>query len=277
MRGLPFPELFEECTVVTNPFAQRPSFEEQSKYLQSSENKEICKPHILTCEHLAKVVKECAPELQDLKHKADQNIVLEEYSTGGEVLHRGFYCPSPIMDVVTGNCNRGKLLRRVTQRSKPSYKYGFNQDGSLLLVTSFRYDIDAIGIEIITRSGEQEIGISFQEWSGGLQLERVSECLYQHGRLVSYIDGLYCHSEKYVTSLKKEEYEYSDAGLTTAHMYSFTNDKVEPLLGHQEYRFKHDEEGYLSQYVAIEFPNRSGDRKPIWNGHVYGVDIKRKA
>jgi len=276
MNNHSFEKLFEEFEIITNPWAKRQSWEEQKRYLRSNKNLEICKPYILECERLANVVKEYVPLLQTLKDKLNQEIATEEYSTGGEVLHRGFYCPSPIIDIVIGNSKRGRILQRMTQESKPTYKYGFNADGELILVTNIIYDINAIGTEIIIPNDNKEIGISFQDCCGERKIGRISECIYHDDQLVTYIEGAYCSFEDRVFSLKKEEYLYPDKSLETAFMYFFTNDKVRPILTHQEYRFKHDNEGYLLCYVSIDHPGSSSREEPFWNGQVYDVRIKRK-
>lgn len=54
------------------------------------------------------------------------------YGFGGMNLHRGWYCPSMILDLVIGNCSRGRLVRR--PRSS-GYDYRFTFDGSGLLST----------------------------------------------------------------------------------------------------------------------------------------------
>lgn len=47
-----------------------------------------------------------------------------QYTIGGETLHRGYYCPSLIKDIVIGNCNRGRLVRNTKKAKKITYEYG---------------------------------------------------------------------------------------------------------------------------------------------------------
>ena len=51
-----------------------------------------------------------------------REVLRKEYSVGGEVMHRGYYCPNPIGDIIIDNAKRGRLLKRLTERSKPSYE-----------------------------------------------------------------------------------------------------------------------------------------------------------
>jgi len=272
-----FEKLFAGVTKIENPWVNRPSYEEQMKFLRSKENLEICRSFIAECQRLANAAKKYENQFQTLKDQLSKEIVLEKYSTGGEGLYRGYYCPSPIMDIVMRNCNRGRLLSRITKRSKPTFKYGFNVDGNLILATNFRYDIDAIGTEIILRDGKKETGISFQEWDGERRLEQLSESIYRDNRIISFINCFYLDYDNSVSIYNREEYTYSNEGLGTAHMYRFSNHKgTFPILNHEEYRFKHDNDGYLSQFTVIEYPGSSMRTEPYWNGCVYDIRLKRK-
>jgi len=284
-----FDELLAGITKKYNFWLDRPSDEEHMAYLKSDANLEICKPHILECERLARIINAYAPQLQALKDKASQEVVTEEYGTGGEILHRGFYCPSPVIDIVIGKGKRGKVLRRMTKKSRPTYRYGFNADEHLSLITDFRHDIDAIGTEIIIREEEKEIGIGFQEWEGKQRLEQVSECVYCGDQLSTYTVGQYFDFgfENRMTGYRKEAYVHSDEGLHTVYVYDFMEalkpnpfsrgfpEGRGPSLGHLEYKFKH-EGGYLSQFAVVDHPGSSMRLEPIWDGLVYDIRIKRK-
>lgn len=49
---------------------------------------------------------------------------------GDECIHRGYYCPSLIKDIVIGNCKCGGIIKRRTAKSERdlSYEYGFCDD-----------------------------------------------------------------------------------------------------------------------------------------------------
>ena len=42
-----------------------------------------------------------------------KTVVRREQATGGGTMHRGFYCPSIVEDIIIGNINRGKLIKRL--------------------------------------------------------------------------------------------------------------------------------------------------------------------
>ncbi|XEC94050.1 hypothetical protein AB6A23_22320 [Paenibacillus tarimensis] len=61
---------------------------------------------------LVSVKHEYADQLPQLRVAAEKNIVRLAYSKGGEVIHRGFYCPSPVMDIIIGGMKRGRLFKK---------------------------------------------------------------------------------------------------------------------------------------------------------------------
>ena len=58
----------------------------------------------------------------------------KEYGSGGLSFHRGFYLPSPIQDIYTDNANRGRILKRITSRSRISYEYCYDESDKLFFV-----------------------------------------------------------------------------------------------------------------------------------------------
>ncbi len=44
-----------------------------------------------------------------------------EIGLGGELMHRGYYCPSLIEDVVVGNTKRGRISKRTTSKAKEPF------------------------------------------------------------------------------------------------------------------------------------------------------------
>ena len=130
-----------------------------------------------------------------------KKVVREEFAVGGELMNRGYYCPSLIEDIVVGNAHRGKILQRLTKRSKPTYQYGFDKDGNLLTVVSLSDDEECNRYEFIVRDGNCEIGIMFQkEWG----LTAVSQCEYSSdGKLQSYTFFLWMIIHGNSSNLKK--------------------------------------------------------------------------
>ena len=50
------------------------------------------------------------------------DVVRTEYARGGETIHRGYYCPSPVYDIIVGGASRGRLLKDMKRVKKnPDY------------------------------------------------------------------------------------------------------------------------------------------------------------
>ena len=53
---------------------------------------------------------------QNVFDQIDKTVVRREQSSGGECMHRGYYCPSIIEDIVIGNIKRGRLIKKLSKR-----------------------------------------------------------------------------------------------------------------------------------------------------------------
>ncbi|MEH6949139.1 hypothetical protein V7068_19130, partial [Bacillus sp. JJ634] len=73
-------------------------------------------------------------KLSQLRTSTEQAITKFEYLKGGETIHRGYYCPSPILDLIVGNAKRGRLLKRKPDFGKFTYEYGFDIDNRMIRV-----------------------------------------------------------------------------------------------------------------------------------------------
>ena len=104
--------------------------------------------------------------------EAADRIVREERSSGGDCLRQGYYHPSIIADIVVGGVKRGKLLKRITARSKPNFRYGFDADDRLI------YTESPYNREIIIHEGQMDIGLSFDKADN--VAEGYSEALYDY-------------------------------------------------------------------------------------------------
>jgi hypothetical protein len=244
------------------------SIENYRKYLLSAENLHHCKPFKLECERISKIAIEYSLVCDDIYEELNSNVTRYEYSTGGKTIHRGYYCPSPVLDIIVGGCNRGKLLKRLTSKSKPTYKYGFNDQNQLIISNYIHLNLN----EIIIHKKNSTTGIVFSKDFG---INTISECVYHDGRIASYICCLYFADEKSVTEYKKEEYGYSSNGLEYVDTYTFLNSKDTPILSRDRYQFMHDSNGYLSQYNVTEYEGEKA-KEPYGEDFVYDVRILRK-
>ncbi len=244
------------------------SWVDYNNYLNSKENREKCKPYLLECQRLDETVKRYTDQCQQIFEKLNAEVVREQYAVGGD-LHRGFYCPSPVFDIVIGNTHRGKLLKRLTIRSHPSHTYRYNKDDRMILVTD-QYNRH----EIILRNGNVETGILFYDKG---KISSISECIYDGNRIQSYVNFLYSSYNIQHSRYDYETYEYSTEGLKSADLFEFSDFRNKPALRHSKYIFQHDEEGYLSHYTSVEFDMRDMVKEDAyWKNHTFDVYIKRK-
>ena len=223
------------------------------------------------CHRLEEIIKEYKNPKEEYE-RLKKEVVREELCSGGAVMHRGYYCPSLIQDIVVGNVKRGKILKRPTVRSRPTFRYRFNSSNQLIVIDT----IDDVGgdNEIIIYSKEKETGILFNDRFG---ISLISECVYKDNKLDSYTIGSYASYKKQVQEIEKEIYAYSSDGLTCADWYDYFCFNKSIIIRHNQYCFQHDDEGCLSTYTSTEY-DEFGNVKPsdYWKGHIFEVDIKRK-
>ena len=181
------------------------------------------------CDRLQEVAhtykKTCNTIYKDLLN----DVVRTEYARGGETIHRGYYCPSPVYDIIVGGASRGRLLKDMKRIKKnPDYTFGFNANNELIVIQNSFYR------EFIVRDQHTELSIIFS---------------------------------KYVDEYRKEEYSYGDEGLQFVDWYLFIpmrihipkeitelmfdkGEEMSPIYSHEKYEFTH-KDGYLYQYKAI--------------------------
>jgi hypothetical protein len=213
---------------------------------------------------LDSIFKEYQSNCKSLYEKLTDKIYRKEYAVKGENLHRGYYCPSPIDDIIIGNAPRGKILKRVTSRSKPRYEYDFDEEGKLIIARYLYFDVlDVQHIEIILHNNRCDIGILFWLYENGdITIESVSESVYDEShRITSFMKG-YIDCNKF-EEVYYEIYSYNESGLKTAEHYDWIGD----IYTGDKYIFKHNDEGYLSEYVS---------EPTMFVNDKFQVDIKRK-
>lgn len=74
---------------------------------------------------------------EQLDQHMSQNTSQVEYASGGERIHRGFLCPSPILDKVIGGCHRGKLIKQPRANSNNYYVYHCNGKNKLIGIEKY--------------------------------------------------------------------------------------------------------------------------------------------
>lgn len=199
-----------------------------------------------------------------LYEKCCRDIVSWQYGRGGVTIHRGWYCPSPVRDIVIGNAGRGKLLKKEARCGKPAdYKYGFDANGELLIVDGPYSELHKgySHKEFIIKEDLQRLGLRFEEWCGKTRLCSISICKYREGKLIEYIlSSRPDVRADTISSFEREQYSYGGNGeLVSAEWTRWSdlgdlavcaNVPMTPLIRKTSYTFLYDDEGCLSRYIA---------------------------
>lgn len=139
------------------------------------------------------------------REEAERRIVTTKYGVGtkGEV-HRGCYTPSPLFDVLVGNCSRGRPAKRPGKRS--CFRYGFDENEQIVS-SEYLYQLRPVFWEGIVNKSDYTLGLCY-----GLEqqsLQRVTEEFYQEAKLAGIN-----HYQPYKNhALIMERYWYSDHAL----------------------------------------------------------------
>lgn len=231
-----------------------------------------------------------------------ESSVRYEHSVGGEVMSWGYYSLSPITDLVVGGVNRGKLLKRMTCRSKPTHKYYFDENDKLTAIEV----LHSCSYVVIYYLYDTVIGIRFNDSEDfGFEIESLVEAKFDsESRIISYSETDY-HINR-VSEIDRELFFYDETGLCKAHclhyldasnknffkkpsweekLKNFISEAGEirkdinklssinlsyrgPVLSFDSYLFRHDDEGFLSEFVV--------DNNPSCEGTTYTITKRRK-
>lgn len=181
---------------------------------------------------------------------AAEKILRLEYSKGGEAIQRGFYCPSPVQDLIIGGLKRGKLYKKkIPKWGDYSYEYGFDQDGKLLRVKRVnKFESETpdkiFDEEYLIYVGDVEYGLQFN-YSGSL--EAVSRCTYENEKLMKY-ERSNCGLEPF-SDLHYEEYRYQGDLLSEVDFFFYITPQV-GLYEEERLRVEHDEDGHIIRLIS---------------------------
>ncbi len=236
----------------------------------------ITKSHDPYCERLKEDVQRLERYAKPIDVSSFEKIIktaaYSEFSSGGHSLPRGYYCPSPIRDLIIGNCNRGKILKSVSGGTSISYQYFFNAAHQLSAVKKFPDDTeqDLYEYEIIRYVDNTSVGLGFTNYG----LNSLSECIYRGNQIQSYCNGLYEFPSCRIQELEKECYQYENNRLISADMYVFI-----PSIGYlsrMSYHFIHDSEGCISAYQSVSYIDGMENKNDYWRDHVFQIPMKAR-
>lgn len=222
------------------------------------------------------------PLRQKLYEQAVSSAVRKEYSNNECGMHRGYYCPSPVDDLVTGGLKRGKLMKRITKNAKPDHEYLFDSNDKLVAVNSL-LDWKTTETEILIYEDNLVTGITFDSYDNSIS--EISESVYDSdNRIQSFLTASVSQKKSIrttISDIKLEKYIYDEVGLYETEIIIYTkayriiqdmmkeaienNPTVEMQLGlpdcetsYQHYTFFHDKNGFINRYKIM---NPYGDEE----------------
>ena len=260
-------------------------------------------------------------ELLFEKYSCDYNELLEyaeanshrtEYARSNLSCHRGYYCPSLILDIVIGGCNRGKKVKK-KPKNGTYYEYIFNKKDELITSKVF-HDTELISQEVVLWEGQKSLSIEYGKSpiTAIYELCTISECCYdRYGRIIGYslapclrgcCDCVQIEKYEYYTNqfiCFREEYDIynftkaNKRNSVSKHMcssnfkqfdknefvnalYSVRNDPY-TYINQIKYIFNYDNDGYMASYLTESYKNDELVQS-VWDGHIFDVskNIKRK-
>lgn len=165
---------------------------------------------------LQSIGKEYSNKFLQLQNIVGKEVARKEYSKGGEMMPRGYYCPSPVFEYVAGNVKRGILVKKFPVSGKYSYEYGFDKNDKLIRIKSST-EFEGCFYEEYLSYINESIVYSFEFGIHG-NLNQVSKCTYENGKIIKYERGLYS-DYKDIDDLFSEHYSYENNKLSEVNMY----------------------------------------------------------
>ena len=172
-------------------------------------------------DELTEIVRKYRSDFSQRIEEIRSTVQYEQYGVGGETIHRGYYCPSKIFDVVTGNAKRGRIAKRASTKRRAAYVYGFNHQDELVMVNAGNEE------EFIIRENQTEMG--FGTFVDNQEIHTISRCQYDGDKILSYEFGLYMSDDDQVYELTQEKYTYFSDRLVVD-WYSVLTGPWKPLL-----------------------------------------------
>ena len=177
-----------------------------------------------------------------------RRIATQEYGKGGGMLHRGFYCPSPVEEIIFGNTKRGSKTKR--RPAQFEYTYSFDDSGRLIAVDHYS-ESRLSNREFLFYEGQTARAVAFrlnpilQEAS----LASATICRYSSSnKIISYLRGLCMPSE--ISEIYLETFLYdSVSGLLDRSSWNrLCNGFVDGSL----YQYLHNENGIVTAFQRIK-------------------------
>lgn len=207
-------------------------------------------------ERLTGILVKTYPQCHKLYKDAQNRVKSRKYAIGGEMLTRGFLCPSPICDIITGNCTRGRMIEKPSKIKKASYEYGYDENNSLITSDCLASDQH----EFLIYEDSAALGVVFEYLPNKeCNILLLNECVYdKEGRIISFNKGE-CSENNSICFLTMESYGYDRLSLKNAYTTEISAVGETLSADCTEYKFEYDEKGCLAYYSTE--PDMFGNNK----------------
>ena len=197
------------------------------------------------CVRMERIYEKYSSRFLEIYEEECQKVARREYGNSGKTLHRGYYCPSLIMDIVIGNVSRGRTPSKRIPGKGAEFEFGFNEENRLSIINR-PYSYEVILYDGLYSLGLHGIGSSSQS----AFLLMISECHYRDGYIESYSTAIFDRAKHKVNELSIERYKYSQSELIVDYLY-FIKGLIEPVCRKEKYFFQ-IEKGIMTQYRIEE-------------------------
>lgn len=207
-------------------------------------------------------------KLEDFRNEVAKNEAYKQYSKGGETIHRGYYYPGLVLDLIAKGASRGRLYKRMPKNAKYSYEYTFDKNGRMIKSLQ-RGEGNCSPIEEYFLY-EKNTVISFIFEYG---LQYITKCDYENDNLImyTYVRFRFGRTSNNIAEYRCEKYSYENGLFKVSNRYTILVDERFSYIRHCREIFERDEEGYIDHYIGGVIENGK-----MIDPDTYGVLYKRK-
>lgn len=210
----------------------------------------------LSNEESTSIAYEMLKKGQKLQHEVElgpQEAITCEKFCAGSNLHRGYFHPSPVFDLIVGGLKRGRLLKKAGKQTS-FFRYLYTND-TLSYIESYYQGRIACREKLFYRENIR-IGVTVDLYN---HLSAVSEECYENGQLSYFILAHFSHIDEADSCyhLQVETYTYDAVGVkeSTYLMHS----PVNGVIFQDRYLFER-EDGFLTGYTNLTSPKKDAYR-----------------
>ena len=192
-----------------------------------------------------------------------------EYAAAGNI-HRGFYCPSPVYDLLFGYTNRGRIIKGA-EAKKARWRFAYDENGRMIYVDRLKGK-SVIETEYLFYIGQTRLGVLLDENS---IIKNITEEVFEQELLVLYSMATVYPDENdyFCAEFRTEQYIRDEIGLRICEIQDF-----QPYVSYFQNKDRivfERENGYLKSYTVTEYATAAADEE--WPTADYIVGIPRKA